>query len=181
MMIAHLPAGYLLSTALSKKWHITNDRLHQHFLMAGMIGSIFPDIDMLYFYLIDNRQHHHHSFFTHFPIIWMALLLIAALYKKKAPHQQEWLLVMIFSINGLIHMVLDSVVGDIRWLAPINNMPFSLFYVASHYNFWLLNFIFHWSFLIEILITAIAIFVYRNRKLKQIINQRRRHAFSIAT
>lgn len=180
MMIAHLPAGYLLSTALSKKWRITNDQLHKYFILAGISGSIFPDIDIIYFYLVDNKQHHHHSFFTHYPILWVALIIISYLFLKNNRLKSFGLIAMIFSINGFLHMMLDSLVGDIRWLTPFSNQAFSLFDVAATHAYWWLNFIFHWSFLVELLIVVIGIYVYRNRKLKKIAANRRRDAFMIA-
>ena len=36
--------------------------------------GVAPDVDMLRFYLIDNREHRHHSYLTHRPIIWAGIL-----------------------------------------------------------------------------------------------------------
>ena len=44
-------------------------------MCTGLLGSIFPDLDMFYFYFIDHRQHGHHCYWTHTPFYWITLLL----------------------------------------------------------------------------------------------------------
>lgn len=68
---------------------------------------------------------------------------------------------LIFSVSGFIHMILDSIVGDIWWLAPFYNRPFSLVTVPSIYDPWWLNFIFHWSFFLEICLVVYALWILR--------------------
>lgn len=58
MFVAHLPAGYILS----KFW---KNKTAQYFLL---IGSILPDLDLLYFYTIGQRAVVHHAYPTHSPI-----------------------------------------------------------------------------------------------------------------
>lgn len=52
MFIAHAPAGYLLSRAHPSL---------RKYAMWIVLGSVFPDIDMFYFYLISDGTAHHHS------------------------------------------------------------------------------------------------------------------------
>jgi len=63
MFIAHLPAGYMLSKGVVALGHLRRlgEQTKRRLIAAGMIGAIIPDIDLLYFYLIDHRQHGHHS------------------------------------------------------------------------------------------------------------------------
>jgi hypothetical protein len=74
MIIAHLPAGYVVSKLMSPYFEGCGAD-PKVLLRAGVLGSFAPDFDMAYFYLVDHRQHHHHSYLTHFPIIWFGLLL----------------------------------------------------------------------------------------------------------
>lgn len=53
MFFAHLPAGYLISRWLKPA---TDKKLISTTLAAGMIGAIFPDIDLLYLYLLDATR-----------------------------------------------------------------------------------------------------------------------------
>ena len=70
MFIAHLPAGYLLTRFVVVKRGMAHIPSFQYrtFMALGLIGSLLPDVDMLYFYLIDNRQHLHHGYWTHIPL-----------------------------------------------------------------------------------------------------------------
>jgi inner membrane protein len=65
MLIAHLPAGYILGTFARNRWPGRSG-----VMAAAMLGSVFPDIDMLYFHFVDGRQTHHHAYITHWPLFW---------------------------------------------------------------------------------------------------------------
>jgi len=160
MIIAHLPAGYVASRLLFNRFrpHAASFR---RFLHAGLLGSVAPDLDMLYFHLIDHRQHHHHTLWPHFPILWAGLLLASLIRFHTGRARERAALAVIFAANGLLHMVLDTVVGNIWWLAPFVDKPFSFFSVPARYNPWWLNFILHWTFILELAIVAWAIYLVR--------------------
>lgn len=149
MFIAHLPAGYISSRLLFPRFEAHGVTL-KSFLCAGTLGAIAPDLDMLYFYFIDHRQHHHHTYFTHFPVLWITCLLAAATWLYFSKSKTMAALAVIFSLNGMIHMVMDTVVGDIWWFAPLVDKPLAFFTVHPVYKPWWLNFILHWSFALEI-------------------------------
>ena len=70
IFIAHLPAGYLLTKTIFSR------TLGARAVMAAaLLGSITPDLDLLYFYTLDARQRHHHSIPTGRTIL--ALMLAA--------------------------------------------------------------------------------------------------------
>lgn len=72
IFIAHLPAGYLLAKTIFSR------TLGARAVMAAaLLGSITPDLDLLYFYTLDAQQRHHHSYWTHYPAVWLALMLAA--------------------------------------------------------------------------------------------------------
>ena len=156
MFIAHLPAGYLLARHLLKKLR-TVPVSPRAVTLSAMAGAIAPDLDMLYFYFIDNGQTHHHKYFSHWPILWIGLLCVSVLAVAQGKRKGLPFLTLIFSVAGLLHMLLDSVVGDIWWLAPIVDQPYALFTVPARFHPWWLNFVLHWSFLIELLIVAWAV------------------------
>jgi len=78
MFIAHLPAGYLLARHLVKRIG-TLPASPRAVTLTAMAGAIAPDLDMLYFYFIDNGQTHHHKYFSHWPILWIGLLCMSLL------------------------------------------------------------------------------------------------------
>jgi len=160
VIVAHLPAGYLISKLLWKRFQWCQRASQKAFLVAGVVGAVAPDLDMLYFHLVDHRQHHHHSYFPHFPGLWIALLGISVLWViyTRSPRA---VLAIVFSLNGLVHMALDSVVGDIRWFAPLSDRSFSIATVPAVHQPWWLNFLLHWSFLLELSLVAAAVVVWR--------------------
>lgn len=163
MFIGHLPAGYLLTKGIHK---ITKSK---KYLYLGLIASIFPDFDLIYFYLIDNQSTLHHSYWIHIPFYWLIIssltFLLIWLTRKKA------LIIpaIIFFTNIFLHLILDTIVGKIEWLFPLSTKPYYLFEVPSIYNFWVYNFFLHWTFLFEIavIIGAIYLIIRKTLKIKQ--------------
>ena len=164
MIIGHLPAGYVLSKLLFPYFKPRGAALRPY-LWAGVLGAIAPDLDMAYFHLVDHRQHHHHTYFTHFPIVWISLLLISVIWLNTAKIKSRAILATIFSLNGFIHMLLDSIVGDIWWFAPFVDKPFAFFTVPALYQPWWLNFVLHWSFAVELAVVVWAVFLWRRSPL----------------
>ena len=160
MFIGHLPAGYILTKKLQAKLKI------KQYLWIGLIASILPDIDLLYFYLIDNRQHLHHDYWTHMPFYWLIIAAVTFstlwLLRKKAYITAA----IIFFSNIFLHLFLDTIVGKIAWLYPFTNQSYYLFDVPAVHDFWVYNFIFHWTFLFEIGVMVWAIYILRKQRHK---------------
>lgn len=158
MFIGHLPAGYLATSGLlglGKK--ISKDfRPSRHLASAGLAASVLPDIDMFYFYFLDNRQHLHHGYATHLPFFWLlvmtAWIIPAAVFRKTK--------ILIFSaimgINIFLHLFLDTICGKIRWLYPVSNRDYLFVEVSAKYDWWVWNFVFHRTFLLEVILLLAA-------------------------
>jgi hypothetical protein len=63
----------------------------------------------------------------------------------------------------MLHLVLDSFVGDIWWFAPFIDRPYAMFTVPAIYTPWWLNFFLHWTFAVELGICVWALLIYRQR------------------
>ncbi|MBB4820094.1 inner membrane protein [Pseudomonas alcaligenes] len=163
MIVAHLPTGYLIGALLERRFRpaACSPRL---WLAVALLGAFAPDLDMLYFHLVDGRQHHHHSYWSHWPVVWFGALALALAWQRLA--QQTWvpMLLVLFTLNGCVHLLLDSVVGDIWWLAPWVDQAFSLATVTPRYQPWWLNFILHGSFLLELSLLGAALWLARLRR-----------------
>lgn len=163
MMIAHLPAGYLLTTALLRSKSVTAE--HAKWLLPlGLLASILPDFDIAYFYAIDHRKHGHHSYMTHFPSFWIIVTLVGLQIAYIRRSRAIALGATFLGTNVLLHMALDTVVGRIAWLAPITPEQFYLFDVPRRFPVWYWNFAFHWSMLLEFAIVAAAVIVFWRRR-----------------
>lgn len=160
MFIAHLPSGYILAKLLEKKFK-QNLLSKKVFFIIVMIGAVFPDIDLIYFYLFDNRSVHHHKYFLHWFSFWIPIFLMSYFYFKRSIYSHKFaLMVMLFSGAALLHIGLDTFVGDVWLFAPFIDQPYVFFEVTSRYQPWWLNFILHWSFLVELILCLIALWIY---------------------
>ena len=160
MFLAHMPAGYLASTFLLSKRSFQQSNT-KWLLFAGLLGSVFPDFDMLYFYTIDNRQHGHHSYWTHIPFFWICIFAISysiAIFLRSRILATSS---TVFFTCILLHLALDSFAGGgIKWLYPITHTYFSIFSVPGGNHYWILNYLLHWTALVELTIILLALFLF---------------------
>ena len=165
MIIGHLPAGYLLAHVVHQCHSVAKVTNRKLVLFAALIGSIFPDIDLLYFYLVDHRAHHHHTYWTHLPVFWLVLFALVLATLAATGRRRAFTLCGVFALSIALHLMLDSIVGDIWWLYPFIDKPYALFTVAPSQTAWLLSFVLHWSFLLELGVALVAsrVFLRRHR------------------
>lgn len=158
MFIAHLPAGYLVARVCIARRPIEISHIRL-LVLAGMVGGIFPDIDLIFAALSDGPRIHHHRYWPHLPAIWLGLGLLAysLLRLARARGTRYWPATGIFLLGVASHLVLDSLVGGIWWLWPWLDQPFALVRIPATYSPWWLNFLLHWSFGVELAIVALAL------------------------
>lgn len=164
MIIAHAPSGYILATSIMRRIASAPVTV-KAVVAAGVIGALAPDFDMAYFHLIDNRQTHHHKYISHWPILWLALTVVSALWFSHAKQSRAAALSLVFCLGAVLHVLLDSFVGDIWWFAPFLDQPYAMFTVPARFKPWWLNFILHWSFAVELAICIWALLIYRGRSI----------------
>ncbi|HEX8674123.1 MAG TPA: metal-dependent hydrolase [Longimicrobium sp.] len=159
MFIGHLPAGYLATTPLLGR---SAPRERRRLLLLGLAASVLPDLDLFYFYFVDERRHVHHAYLPHLPLAWVAALGVAAVVLGilRVP-RTAWLALAIVGINVLLHLVLDTVAGGIRWLWPFSDVELALTTVRARYDPWVLNFVLHWTFALEMALVVAALWRYR--------------------
>ncbi len=147
MITAHLPSGYILAR--------TTRRPEPLVVWACILGAVWPDFDLLFFYLVDDRAFHHHRYWVHAPGFWLMILAVVTpiALRLRSPLKQAafW-----FMGGWFLHMCLDTVVGDIMWLWPYSDQMFRLATVQPTHSHFVLSFMAHWSFALEIMIWLIA-------------------------
>ena len=124
----------------------------QTLFLGLLVGSVLPDIDMLWFHLVDHGSTHHHHYITHRPMVWAAILLIGLALRHR--------LVMGVGLGGLLHMCLDSIAGAITWGWPFFEHTTTLVTVQPTHSHWLMSFMAHWTFQVEIAITILAAILF---------------------
>lgn len=158
MFLAHLPAGYLLTRGLQKT------AKGSRWLWVGLVASVLPDIDLLYFYTFGQRQTVHHHYFTHVPVFWLTAFVICLVGVGLMRRRDWWFVTLIFFANIFLHLVLDTFVGGIAWLYPFYDQSFVVVTIPATHDFWVWNFVFHWSFMAEITICVVAIATWIREK-----------------
>ena len=160
MFIAHAPAGYLLFKVFTRRT--------QHSIslwLTGLFFAVAPDFDLIWFYVFSDRAIPHHEYVTHWPVFWLAFFggafVIGALLRKAT-----WRRPLVAGLGCvMLHLVLDSIAAEIFWFAPFSSMQINLVKVPSTYNWWVWNFLLHWTFALELLICALAlIFFFHARR-----------------
>ncbi len=154
MILAHLPSGYVLARLgrAPKGWPMA----------AALAGSVFPDLDLIWFYLVDDRAVHHHRYWMHAPAFWAGLALICLpLVSRLAPRLFRAASFFFAAIS--LHLILDTLAGSIMWLWPVSTRLYALVEVPATRSHWILSFLTHWSALAELAIVlwAAALFLTR--------------------
>ncbi len=152
MFIAHIPVGLGLARIISRQ------PLSLSIALGAGFGAIFPDLDLIRFYLLDNHQRHHHDYWTHIPAIWVAIILGWSVICKflKRPFGK---LPLVFFTAVFSHLVLDTMAGAIEWLWPFSDKGFHLVTVPAAHAKWYISFLRHWTFLVEVFISLAALCV----------------------
>jgi len=152
-LIAHLPAGWLLTRRLAPRLARDAGEARRH-MALGLAASVLPDVDLLYFYLIDGRNTVHHDYWTHIPAFWPALAMLTAAVLLLARARVPWRDFAVVLAGVLLHLLLDTVAGGIAWLYPWDATRIVLVEVPARYDWWVWSFVLHWSFLPEVAIAA---------------------------
>jgi len=148
MLIAHIPVGYLTAKALKYE--------KKSLIIASMIFAVLPDLGLIYFYLFSNRQISHRQYFPHLPIIMVtAFLVILPLWRTNFFEKFKPYYVLFF-VNWAIHLLLDTFTERIYWLWPFSGRGFMLVEIPAAFGHWIISFVLHWSFAVELAIIAIA-------------------------
>ena len=152
MFIAHIPIGLCLARLVTKR------KLTAPIITIAAFGAIFPDLDLLRFYALDNQQIHHHAYWTHLPVYWIGIIAIIFIGLKLLRRRLPMYLTVFFTAV-MSHLILDSVAGDIRWLWPFTDEGFQLVTVPTTHTKWYMSFFHHWTFKLEICISILGLLV----------------------
>lgn len=159
MFIGHIPAGYLATTSMLRA---ERGAWRRRLLGLGLAASVLPDLDLIYFYLVDQQRHVHHTYLPHLPLAWVAALGgVALVMWMRGAGNGAWMALGVLGVNVFIHLALDTVAGGILWGWPFSRTEVVLAAVRPRYHPWFLNFILHWSFALEAALVAAAVWRWR--------------------
>ncbi len=156
MFIAHLPAAYIALRILTARRPTSRP-----VAVATLVGGIAPDVDLLWFYLVDARRHHHHDDLSHRPALWSGALAITLALSRRNARARP---LAALAAAALLHLALDSVMGRIAWAWPLSDVAQPLVTVPAQHPYWQINFLTHWSFGIEIAICMMAVILLAQKE-----------------
>ena len=166
MFIAHLPAGYIGACAIEHCVAREAPAIRLWVFRLFIIGSMLPDVDVFYFYIVDHCAHHHHRYWTHLPFFWIAFYVIALVTAIVSRSRALALFATSLAAGILFHLILDTPMGGLAWFYPYSDNLIYLTTVPAQYNWWVWNFILHWTFISELIVCCIAgaLYFYRNER-----------------
>lgn len=154
MITAHLPSGYIVGRTAQRYG------VHPWLMPAALVGAMLPDLDLYRFYLMDGRATHPHHAWAHIPGVWLvvAAMVFPLLHWTRA----QWLPpARAFFVGIFVHLLLDSTAGSVKWAWPVSERTFGLAtFPAPPHELVTWSHIFHWTFSLELLIWALAIYLY---------------------
>ena len=158
VFIAHLPAGYLVALVVERATSSTAapTSAPRALRRALLVGAVAPDADLLWWWWVDHGAVHHHRYATHLPAVWLASLVLATLWRVSAQTAVLRGALLGLSVGALVHVLLDTVAGDIAWLWPVDDRFFSLVRVPATGGHWVRSFVTHWTFLLELSLVGVA-------------------------
>ncbi len=171
MLIAHLPLGALVGFAHEKIRRGAHDvegpTLPKKIWAAHLMGSVLPDVDMLLF-LAQGGHTHHHDFLTHRPLFWGGLLVTATLARRWEGWSERgkmfWGVAVVVCLQALLHLVMDTFQGQIAWGWPFFDAGPPFVHVdAVAGQHWVLTFMKHPFFLLEVSLVLLCLAVWRRR------------------
>ena len=158
MFFAHIPAGYLLSQGLLniRAAQRLTPNTQRKLLATGLVASVLPDLDLVYFYLEACCRGGHRVLPSHWPMLWLGVALLVTLVAWIA-RRKDWLWYNLFLLaNVQLHFLLDTVAGPIRWFHPFDPSYFTWIYVERKPGWWVWSYLTHISMIIELSIVVAA-------------------------
>ena len=152
MLTAHLPSGYVLGRVIPKAVG--------HVMPVALVGAVIPDLDMIWFHLVDNGAIHHHRYWVHVPAFWIVVACVAL---PVAWRFGRLSLAFVFFAAILMHLLLDTISGGILWGVPFSDHLFTLVTVPADYSHWIISFVLHWTFAAELVVWAAALSLWLTR------------------
>ena len=156
MIIAHLPAGYLLTKLISPKF---DPARKASLWFCALAASLLPDLDILWFHL-EGGVRNHLYYPTHWPLLWLALFAGAVIFLLLIKGRDLIVYPAVMLSNIMLHLLLDTLAGPIFYAATILGEKVQIIRVPAIYDWWVWNFLRHWTFQLELMIWAAAALVY---------------------
>lgn len=121
MIFAHGPLGFTLAWLTKPLWKTSPTKRFAFWMyVVGFIGGAAPDLDLLYYYLIDASTSHR-EMITHTPFLYIVTYLIIGTVLLSLKKKKAFLGFSIFIAGTISHLLTDGIVSQIRYFYPLSN------------------------------------------------------------
>ncbi|MBI2410298.1 MAG: metal-dependent hydrolase [Candidatus Kerfeldbacteria bacterium] len=175
MIFAHGPLGFVTTLTLRNAWikRYPKKRRFGYWLLAiGWFGAIFPDVDLLYFYL-HNASGSHRDFITHTPILYLGVLVVGCLIAWLTKNTKLLFATFAFTLGTATHLLTDTVIGQIKIFYPFS---YEFYGIADFHRFSITTNLLFFNFLLE----GICFFFFFYACLRLFVHNRRTYAIVLS-
>jgi membrane-bound metal-dependent hydrolase YbcI (DUF457 family) len=142
--------------------HDLSDRERQVVYMTGIAAGIFPDLDGL---VLPIREHRTSP--LHTSIFWLgliaAIMVVAVIFRRRRAFLTS--LAVVILMGTWLHLLLDAIFVGVRLFVPLSDEYFRFRGPISwRYDNWVVNYILHPVFLIEIYVFVLAAAVFQAKR-----------------
>lgn len=122
MIFSHAPLGFIITYSTSKIWKEKLTKRETFWIFfIGILFSIFPDVDLFYYYFISSGETHR-ALITHTPFLYILLSLVVFLIGFIFKRSFVKLVALVVLLTSFSHLLLDSLGSGIAWLYPYNDL-----------------------------------------------------------
>ncbi|WP_147108658.1 metal-dependent hydrolase [Tateyamaria sp. syn59] len=152
MIIGHAPAGYLLASALDNGFF--RDPV---MFWAIIVGSLAPDLDVLWSFAVDGAASYSHNYLTHDPTLWAVMLFFGVVLTARV--------LIGVGLGALLHMALDTITGPVSWGWGSFSFAGPLVAVPGATDNWYIASVLHWTIFVELALWSVTgvVFVARRK------------------
>ncbi len=175
MIFAHafigLIIGYFLTIKPINSKLYTKEKRLLYIFIAGIIGSIFPDFDFVFVFLLHNKDLHRHLL-THSLISYIIVLVGFSIFKyvRKRSIDDLWQRIFwAFWLGAVIHLFADLIATPVYLFEPISNISMVLHRFRANETDGLRKYIFSPYMINEIIviITGLVLLIMRFKNCKK--------------
>ena len=96
------------------------------------------------------------DYIFHWPLFWGLIAALSWALARALGWRGAGPFILVALANLTLHLALDSIAAGVGWLQPFSALEVNLVEVPARYDWWVWNFVLHWTFGLELAIAVAA-------------------------